>query len=71
MTRARHLSRILCSVLLVGLLTITTGCVEQLVAAGLGVFGTGFVLGRITTPTTTTTQCFQNGEPIDCSEVQQ
>ncbi len=67
----RRFSKVLCSVALVSMLTMAAGCVEGLAAASLGLFGAGFAVGRITTPVTTDTQCFRNGEPIDCSELEE
>lgn len=71
MTMRKRLSRILVSLLLLVALTTSTGCIEELVLGGTGLFGAGFVAGRATTPTTTTTQCYRNGELIDCSELQE
>jgi len=50
-------------------LTLTGGCVECLVAPSVGLFGAGWLVGRLTTPTTTDTICYRNGEPIDCNDV--
>jgi hypothetical protein len=52
------------------LLGTTTGCKEWLVGSHVATFGAGWLLRDLTMPTTTETLCYQNGELIDCSEVQ-
>jgi hypothetical protein len=48
------------------LLTLGTGCTELLVGGGLTSFGLGYLLAS-TAPTVTQTQCFVNGEEVDCA----
>jgi hypothetical protein len=49
-----------------GVLALGAGC-NELAAGGLTTFGLGFLVGRLTTPTTTQTECYVNGEQVDCS----
>ncbi len=81
MTQRGRVRRILACVLLVGLLCAGSGCTELAAAAtagGVGLFGagfttgfgTGFLTGSLLTPTETTTQCYRNGELVDCSEIE-
>ncbi len=68
-THRKRSVRVLVSLILLLLLPMNAGCVEGLVVPGLGLFGAGWVVGRLTAPTTTETQCYRNGEPIDCAEL--
>lgn len=54
----------------IALLGTTTGCTRWLVGSHLASFGAGWLLRDLTMPTTTETLCYQNGELVDCSEVQ-
>ncbi len=52
-------------------LLMTGGCARELVATYAATFGAGWILGSQTAPTTSQTQCFRNGELIDCAELPQ
>lgn len=65
--RSRKITRTVLTMALAGLLTLSIGCVEMLVGAGVGSFGLGYLLGRVTTPTVTVTQCFVNGVEVECA----
>ena len=77
MKRQKQMKRHLTVLVACGLLAVGTGCnAWQLAAAAAAAsasasFGAGWLMGAITTPTTTETQCFRNGVQIDCSELQQ
>jgi hypothetical protein len=73
MKRQKQMKRHLTVLVACGLLAVGTGCnAWQLAAAAASAsFGAGWLMGAITTPTTTETQCFRNGVQIDCSEMQQ
>jgi hypothetical protein len=49
------------------LLALSAGCTELLAGIGAGTFGLGYLVGAATAPTVTTTQCFMNGEEVDCA----
>ena len=50
-------------------LTVWAGCLlDPSYWAGVG---TGFALGRATTPVVTTQQCWENGVVVDCSQLPQ
>jgi hypothetical protein len=53
------------------LLAVNTGCIGWQLAASAASFNLGWLMGALSTPTTTETQCFRNGVEIDCSEVPQ
>ena len=54
----------------VALFGTTTGCEEWLTGSHLASLSVGWLARELTMPTMTETLCYQNGEPIDCSEVQ-
>lgn len=56
-TKARKLA--MCSLAMIALLSVTTGCWPE------AIFGLGYLLGSTTNSTQTT--CLLNGEPVDCN----
>lgn len=67
----RRFKRFALVALTAGLLTLCVGCVEALVAGGVGTFGLGYILGRTTAPSVTETTCFVNGVEVPCGELPQ
>jgi hypothetical protein len=60
-------TRIICFLLSAVVLVVSAGCVETIVAGSAASFGLGWLVGRLTTPTVTETQCYLNGELVDCA----
>ena len=55
--------------MLVMLLVPLAGCFEVITATSAMSFSAGWLVGRVTAPTITQTQCFVNGVEVDCGSL--